>query len=686
MIRIEQGFFSLKKLIYVFVFGVLLLFAPTLNAQDLQQRQNLLRLSEEYSQRFEANKAEAVRMADSLGLFVRKELDNWRAIELMRFEYGMPVYYTTHNAEGAGIIHSDKLYPGGSAGLSLTGAGQTLGIWDGGKVRNTHQEFMMDGTSRVTQRDGATSLSNHATHVAGTMIAGGVQPAAKGMSYEAFLDAYDWNNDESEMANAAADGLQVSQHSYGILTGWVWNDPDWYWFGDVDISETEDYNFGFYDYTAWSYDYISINAPDYLIIKSAGNDRGAGPTPGTQHYAWIGESWQLNSTVREINGGDDGYDCISHAGVAKNILSVGAIHSNGDMASFSSWGPSDDGRVKPDIVAKGVDVYSAVATGNTAYDTYGGTSMAGPMISGSIGLLLEHQENLYPGTELLASTMKALIIHSADDEISGAPGPDYRFGWGLMNTRKAAGIMGQNAQNAGIHIHEITLNQGEEVSMPVVATGDEPLRATIVWTDVPGTTPEPSLNPSDPMLVNDLDMRIEDPTKITHYPYILDPQSPSSDATTGDNIRDNVEMVHIEAPVENQVYTITINHKGSLHDGNQAFSLIITGNKTEGLPVVSTAGISAIGQSTATSGGNVTDEGESDVTTRGVIWGTNPGLNVFNYEEITIDGSGSGEFTSQLTGLVPETTYYVRAYATNSTGTAYGEELTFATLPFEDIT
>lgn len=95
------------------------------------------------------------------------------------------------------------------------------------------------------------------------------------------------------------------------------------------------------------------------------------------------------------------------------------------------------------------------------------------------------------------------------------------------------------------------------------------------------------------------------------------------------------------------------------------------------LPTVITAEVSNVTSTTATTGGNVTKIGGSNVTARGVCWGTttNPTLN----DSCTIDGTGAGEFTSRLTGLTPNTTYYVRAYATNTKGTAYGTQKTFTT-------
>ncbi len=84
-------------------------------------------------------------------------------------------------------------------------------------------------------------------------------------------------------------------------------------------------------------------------------------------------------------------------------MTVGAVDNTTAMSSFSGWGPTDDGRIKPDIVAKGVSVYSSLGNANNnSYASWQGTSMSGPMVSGSIGLLLEHQE-IYTGHSIKLS-------------------------------------------------------------------------------------------------------------------------------------------------------------------------------------------------------------------------------------------------------------------------------------------
>ncbi|MBQ7489410.1 MAG: hypothetical protein IJT51_02690 [Bacteroidales bacterium] len=105
---------------------------------------------------------------------------------------------------------------------------------------------------------------------------------------------------------------------------------------------------------------------------------------------------------------------------------------------------------------------------------------------------------------------------------------------------------------------------------------------------------------------------------------------------------------------------------------------------TLALPTVTTTAASNIGTATATSGGNVTADGGATVTARGVCWSTSHNPTISNSK--TTNGSGTGSFTSSLTGLTSGTTYYVRAYATNSVGTAYGSEISFTTLSLPTVT
>ncbi|UCG53265.1 MAG: S8 family serine peptidase [Candidatus Latescibacterota bacterium] len=552
---------------------VSVLFASTpLNAQRTTNRAELLRLSEQFRRDVERRRTPLYyELLQSTQPAVRA-LNLNPDVELMYIgDNGVPVYYVVDNINAAGTISTDEVWPGGGGGYSLTGSGTQgyqLAIWDGGGVLLSHQEF----GGRVNQADSPSGTSSHSTHVAGTMIAAGVDPGAQGMSYEANLDAYEWSFDESEMAAAAAAGLQVSNHSYGPATGWTWDSGkgEWYWYGNITVSTVEDYTFGFYNSESADWDEIAYNAPDYLICQSAGNDRNDfGPGPGGGHWVWD-SGWVWSTDTRDPDGGADEYDCIGARKGAKNILTVGAVNdipsgytqpSDVVQTSFSSWGPMDDGRIKPDIVANGASLYSCSNTGDDSYSVKSGTSMSSPNAAGSINLLVRH----YQATLLSsprAATMKAIVVHTAD-EAGPNDGPDYQAGWGLMNTEKAADLI-----QAGGGIAEKTLLEGLTHVFTFTVDTVKDVRVTIAWTDIPGNPLPPSLNPRNPRLVNDLDVRVERIQSATIYePWVLDVENPDSAATQGDNVVDNVEQIYI-ADAETGDYEIRVSHKGSLIHGS----------------------------------------------------------------------------------------------------------------------
>lgn len=502
-------------------------------------------------------------------------------------EQGFPVYYAAdNNTVAAATTGANLLWNGGSSGLNLSGASASvkdkLAIWDGGGVLGTHVEL----ANRVIQRD-AGGISDHATHVAGTMIASGVNPLAKGMAYGLQrLVAYDFASDGSEMMGEAQN-LLLSNHSYGTVSGWTQNSSQnnrWEFRGRA--GENEDYKFGYYDTRAQLLDSIAYNAPYYLIVKSAGNNRNVnGPAVGQPYYRYDASGNMVDAGPRPLGiSSNDGYDIIATYGTAKNILTVGAIRGlplgysrkeDAVISSFSSWGPTDDGRIKPDVVADGVDVLSSTASSSSSYASYSGTSMASPNASGSLLLLQEYYNQLHPDTFMRSATLKALIIHTAS-EAGPARGPDYQFGWGVINVAKAAEVI--KAKNNGAHrLFENVLNNGQSFSTTVIASGQGSLSATIAWTDPKGSVEFVNmLNNKTKKLVNDLDIRITKGTT-TYRPWTLDPSVPMVPAMVGDNELDNVERIDIDDVIPGETYTITITHKGTLERGSQAYSLIMSG-------------------------------------------------------------------------------------------------------------
>src|SRR5690606_13995607 len=171
-------------------------------------------------------------------------------------EDGSPIYFQTFNANAAISTRANYLNSGGGLGLNLNGDDLTAHIWDGGLARSTHQEYDgAGGNNRFSIGDGTTTLHYHSAHVAGTIMASGVDAGAKGMAWQANAIGYDWNNDTSEATTAASAGMLISNHSYGYQASAI---PD-SWFGQ-------------YGSDARDWDAIMRNAPYYLMVVAAGND------------------------------------------------------------------------------------------------------------------------------------------------------------------------------------------------------------------------------------------------------------------------------------------------------------------------------------------------------------------------------------------------------------------------------
>jgi subtilase family protein/GEVED domain-containing protein/type IX secretion system substrate protein len=517
--------------------------------------------------------------------------------------FGKPSYIASvDNIISAATIGTSQLYPGAKLGLTLNGSAANLkgkiAIWDEGLVRPTHVEL----TGRVIQVDNYPTLSDHSTHVSGTMIAAGVNPAAKGMAYgEQLLQCYNFDNDVVKMGAAAPQGLLASNHSYATVAGWnpdASNPNQWDWFGNP--GDTVDISFGLYDQETQQWDSIAYANPLYLICKAGGNNRGdTGPPAGTDYYRYNAQGSLYNAGARPAFGtaasisSNAGYMTLPTYSNAKNIATVGAVlpipggyskPSDVVLASFSSLGPTGDGRIKPDFVADGVNVLSSISTADDAYDIYSGTSMATPAITGSSMLLQQYYSQLH-NTFMRSATLKGLLIHTAD-EAGNNPGPDYVFGWGLVDISKAAAVITSDNTDQVQQIHESSLTQGtkDSESWSITASGKMPVSATICWTDppaVPANIPSNERNFKDNTLklINDLDLRIKDNTTGTVYmPWTLNPLNSGAAAIKSDNFRDNEEKVELtDSLIPGRSYTITITHKNSLQGGTQNYSLMISG-------------------------------------------------------------------------------------------------------------
>ena len=473
--------------------------------------------------------------ADAVSALATKDTVMW-------IDSGPPPKVTLNDGARA-ATNVDTVQAGG-----LDGSGIALGIWDGGKV-DDHIDF----SGRLTVVDMVATAEEHATHVAGTMAGdgsnstshGGTALQWRGMAPAADIFSYDWNFNIIEHNGAINTyGIELSQNSWG------------YWVEEAPPYENCDL---YGDYTSDSREYDDIVTGKYgegiVVVFAAGNDRNDGDCG--------------------MSGGPDyvNYGNITPpGGTAKNVIVVGAVNSNDDsMTTFSDWGPVDDGRLKPDVVAPGCEstgegyIHSTLLGNTYGAPTWCGTSMAAPVVSGISALLIEQYRTTF-GQDPLPSSVKALLVHTAEDLSDGTswynPGPDYASGYGRVDAQAAAdAIVAQK-------VLEDQASHGETTTYSIeLSQTTSFLKTTLVWDDPPASLL------ADPKLINNLDLELVEPDGTTvHYPWVLDPDNPSNSATTGVDDVNNVEQVYVTDPVTG-IWTVLV--KGtSVPQGPQHYSLV----------------------------------------------------------------------------------------------------------------
>ncbi len=523
--------------------------AEILAGKDLADPAQRAQAVAELSDAEEVRYAAVLAKAEQLGIPVRLEGPGHKVSVLYDIRKEGPLYRHTLNTNAAISTGANLL---NAAPYELNGNGMTVGVWDAARARTNHVELI----GKVTVKDGTSANDAHSTHVAGTIAAKGVDAKAKGMGTNTLIHTYDWNNDYAEMtaAGAATAGdaskLPISNHSYG------------YGATNVDMGRYED--------LASTADALAHGLPYYLVFWAAGNEQDELTALG-------------------------GYQSITFVGLAKNVLTVGAADdavsgglrnpTNATLAYFSSMGPCDDGRIKPDLVANGVNVYSCVSSSTSAYDgTYSGTSMATPNAAGSAALLEQLYKTNFSGKLMPASMLKGLLIHTADDR--GRPGPDYQYGWGLINVKAAADvILSHKASLAAPKMIEGTITSTNKVQTHTFTwDGASPIRATLAWTDPAGVAQTNDADTRTRNLIHDLDLKVTAPNSNTSLPYVMPfvgvwtTNAMTNVATTGTNKVDNVERVDIPAPSQAGTYTVTVGMYGTnVLTTNQIYSLIVTG-------------------------------------------------------------------------------------------------------------
>ncbi|HIG32348.1 MAG TPA: PKD domain-containing protein [Flavobacteriales bacterium] len=411
------------------------------------------------------------------------------------------------NKTGRTLHRSNTINTNYASGRHYNGEGINIMMQDDGLV-GPH----IDRQGRVDQSFcvgcSSSSSNDHGDHVSGTIMgAGNLDPLGKGMADGAFLYVYSSSN------NNYYDVPTIYQNNDVIITS---------------KSYSNGCNAG---YTSLAKDLDEqINLyPSLIHVFSAGNNGNSDCGYGA------GNGWG------NVTGGHK---------QAKNVIATANLTEVGGLASSSSRGPAADGRIKPDIGAKGTSVYSPVSP--YTYDTYTGTSMACPGIAGIMAQLYQAYKELN-NQNPPSALMKCILLNSADD--IGNPGPDFKHGWGEANVFKAVKILEANDYLTD------SVSQGDNRTHSIsIPAGIKQVKVMTYWHDK-----EASTNASI-ALVNNLNTYITDPNGLVYDPWVLDatPNSSNLDqnAVRGIDDLNNMEQVTIDNPTAGtyilSVYGFTI--------------------------------------------------------------------------------------------------------------------------------
>ncbi len=402
---------------------------------------------------------------------------------------------------------------------SLSGENIKIGMWDKGEADTEHSDLK----GRVFNID-TSNISDHSTHVAGTLIGDGSlsNGVYKGLAYKATIYTYSFllaDNEAEEHEKAIEDyGIDLSQNS--------WGNP---------------YQNGEYTLRSVKFDSIvrGIYGKKIPIIFSSGNN---GPIYGSVNMP---------------------------GATAKNTISVGAVDSNDDSSkSWSSRGPTSDGRLKPEVVAPGCENYNirddsdpnktiwSTFPGNKYYGMCG-TSRAAPVVSGGVALIIEEGRRLY-NKDLLPSSIKALIVSGCKDLMS--LGPDFVTGYGRVDFKASIDLLRTGK------VLEDEIKDTTEKEYFVYVDKNQDLKITLAWDDH-----EADLL-SNLSLVNDLDLVVTSPDNIRYYPWTLDPKNPSLQAVRSkEDHLNNLEQVYVNNAMPG-LWSIKVRANNLIY--SQSFSLV----------------------------------------------------------------------------------------------------------------
>ena len=395
------------------------------------------------------------------------------------------------NKSGRTLHRSNVINAEYTSGRHYNGEGINIMMQDDGEI-GPHIDYQ----GRLDQSAVSSSSGSHGDHVAGTIMgAGNLDPYGRGMSDGAFLYVYSSSNN----------------NYYSV--------PGIYQNNDVIIT-SKSYSNGCnagYTTLARDLDEQIRQYPSLIHIFSAGND-------GTSDCGYgAGSNWG------NVTGGHK---------QAKNVIATANLNSSSGLANSSSRGPAHDGRIKPDIGAKGTSVYSTVSTND--YDTYTGTSMACPGIAGVMGQLYQAYKELNGGVNPPSGLMKGLILNTADD--LGNSGPDFKYGWGEVNALRAVQVLENQDYNEDSISH-----LGSNTHDIIIPVGTEQLKVMVYWHDK-----EASVSASI-ALINNLDIELTTPNGTNYLPWVLDHTANATilnqPATRGVDDRNNMEQVTLDNPV-----------------------------------------------------------------------------------------------------------------------------------------